>query len=119
MFSSEKRGKALRTPTVALVSLLFLQNCLLAHATESNIWAMRMRPVVQTDASALIKQLPPLSATTLSAVTQARSASVDRRPFVERLVSALPANLGTVRRVTIPKNPTGQVVVHIQDVHMN
>jgi hypothetical protein len=109
----------------------FLANVPLAHSAEGNFWAERRRakaaPAQVAFAPGTFPLLNQLPAVTRQAVTPHLSATVTQslpRGWIakhKKLFQALPGNLGTIRKISLPPRPRpdGPVVLHIQDVHQN
>jgi len=124
----------MRRLSSALAFVYLVTQGFFPHRVEASFWAERRQVVerqrgasVQTTAlslstpALLAGNLPPLEKTPLTALANnvAQSLPEKFKALNGDLLSALPLTSGTVRKVSLPKNPSGLTVVHIQDVHMN
>lgn len=107
-----------------VVNLLTIQ-VLFAGQAEAVFWSARRqaaqkRPSVLADGKSLSAQFPALSSC-LSPRSDSVTAAVppDFLKRHKRLFAALSPAHGTLRKISLAKNPAAPVVIHIQDVHMN
>jgi hypothetical protein len=115
-----------------MTGIFFFTQVAFAHMPESNFWAERQKTVQQTrtrtdEPAFQLAQLPatlpppskPLEQMTLSEPFL-ENLPPKMAPAVLPLAQALPASLGTIRKITVPEKPRRQrIVIQIQDVHMN
>src|SRR5688572_15104239 len=113
----------------AALSVIYLTTqCVFAHAAEASFWSDRRRSVEgaglpDAGPGQVLAQLPPAASQPLSlaiAKQLPKNVSGDSDGPVMRLLGALPAPHGSVRKVVLP--PGGRfhrAVIHVQDVHLN
>lgn len=127
---SQRFFSRLRRVMAASLSMVYLTTQVVwGHASETNFWEQRRRhrPLTMAAlpaaapaatplpaAAALSPTLPPVEPTLPPGLT----AETSRR--LTRLLQGLPANLGRVDRISLPRGSgQGPVILHIQDVHMH
>jgi signal transduction histidine kinase len=128
--------KPLGRAVAGLFSVIYLAtNVVFSHAAEAGFWEERRRSaratsssitasgaaLVSVPAQAVLSSLPSVERVTASlppSVARGLPAAAGR---LAPLLTALPARLGTVRKISFPGDPRrpGPVVLHIQDVHQN
>jgi len=121
-----------------LVFIFFLNNCLLAHAPEANFWAERRAKNNQfamnagaplSPASAALpgragldnlKSIPITAPLEFSGKNPPSRFGLSRDSGLETIVSSIPQQFGTVRKVALGRSGNeNPIVIHIQDVHQN
>lgn len=137
LFSMDPFSRLLNRAIAIVLGVSYLgTQCLFAYQPENRFWEERRRAAKRQD-SLLFAALPTGKGTgTNSIATQfpqvqpmapslshaiSKHVPKDLSKDHEALFTALSPAYGTVRKVSIPKNPlpNGPVVIHIQDVHMN
>ncbi len=130
----------LRIISSFLPTILFVHNCVLAHAAETNFWAERSSfakatedkkrseqfaglPTVALATVGLQNQLPEaksrIKETTLSRSFLNKFSKNDQSILLP-IFKSLPSSYGTVRKISPLKNgKVDRVIIHFQDVHLN
>lgn len=117
--------KVLKSIAVFLSAALFTTNVLLAHSPETNFWKEREKNSVQlARLPASLPTLPTLP--TLARPTASVSKQIQKHiprgqeNHFASLIGALPQNIGSIRKVSVPRSFAGKkTVIQIQDVHLN
>src|SRR5688572_5251266 len=112
-----------RIVAAALCAIFFTTQCVLAHVPETNLWAERRRSIQSYYSSNVLQPLSPLVDRALKPVLSEEVVKNLSKILPHRhmdILSALPYLYGNIRRVSPPQGtPSGKLVIHIQDVHMN
>jgi hypothetical protein len=123
-----KKEEMIKTIGVSL-SFLISANAALAYAPEANIWKDRQKSVlaslpgtsVSPDPKAILQKLPPLTHTSQNPnIPSALLSSRFGPEALSPLLTALPSQFGSVRKILVPKaGHQNKTVVHILDIHAN
>ncbi|OVE77451.1 hypothetical protein BVX98_02850 [bacterium F11] len=118
-------------PAILLSLLFFATNCVFANVAESNFWKERKKAIKLTrlpsphlggSGSLFIDKFPQLKPpSSIKALPKRIQEGLPSKidPALKSLLTDIPYQYGSIRKVNIPKNPNGKIILQIQDVHMN
>jgi len=132
-----RKPGGLKVVSTIMVLAYFATQCALAHAVETSFWEQRRKragsakasasplalarsPLAAAEASPVtaLPSVQPLTSTLSDSIKTRVPADVLKRQSA--LLNALPYAYGQVRDISLPQGrSSGQVVIHIEDVHMN
>jgi hypothetical protein len=110
--------------TCTFLAGLVLTNTALAYSAETNFWKEREKSI-QVAALLPTAEITSLKSQTLNSKQASSASSLKSISSLEfetchlEFLSHLPANLGTLRKITKSRTSASRTLVHIQDVHLN
>ncbi len=112
-----------RSVCVVLSGLLFINNAVLSHATETNFWKERSHqqlarlPVSPLESPPLTSFPPVLQKSLINSIAESRTPSLAG----VGLIKNIPASWGSIRKISSSPRSSASTptLLHIQDVHLN